>query len=62
MSAVSPMRRMLYVLIMLAAVPAGAGGNEPGELRIGYQKSAVNLLVARQLGLVERQFPRTHVQ
>jgi len=54
--------RMLSVLIMLTAVQAGAGGNEPGELRIGYQKSSVNLLVARQLGLVDRQFPRTRVQ
>jgi sulfonate transport system substrate-binding protein len=30
-------------------------------LRIGYQKSSVNLLVARQLGLVEHEFPRTHI-
>lgn len=53
---------VLSVFIMLTAVAAGAGEIDPAELRIGYQKSAVNLLVARQLGLVERQFPGTRVQ
>lgn len=53
---------MLSVLVSLTAERADAGGNEPAELRIGYQKSAVNLLVAKQLGLIERQFSHTRVQ
>jgi sulfonate transport system substrate-binding protein len=32
------------------------------ELRIGYQKSSVNLLVARHLGAVERRYPGTRVR
>jgi sulfonate transport system substrate-binding protein len=31
-------------------------------LRLGYQKSSVNLLVARRLNLVEKRFPGVHVQ
>lgn len=53
---------MLSALIMFTAASATAGGDEPAELRIGYQKSAVNLLAAKQLGLVERQFPHTRVK
>ncbi len=53
---------MLSGLMLWNAASAGAAGNDPEELRIGYQKSSVNLLVARQLGLVEREFPHTRVQ
>lgn len=31
------------------------------ELRIGYQKSSVNLLIARRLGLLERRFPGARI-
>jgi sulfonate transport system substrate-binding protein len=53
---------VLSTLIPLAGTPVVARGDEPSELRIGYQKASVNLLLARQLGLVERQFPHTRVQ
>jgi len=32
------------------------------ELRIGYQKASVNLLVARRLGLVEKRFPGVRIE
>jgi sulfonate transport system substrate-binding protein len=34
----------------------------PAQLRIGYQKSSVNLLVARELGLLESRFPGVRVR
>jgi sulfonate transport system substrate-binding protein len=41
---------------------ATADAAELSELRIGYQKSSVNFLVARQLGLCERRFPGVRVR
>jgi sulfonate transport system substrate-binding protein len=34
----------------------------PAELRIGFQKSAVNLVLLKQLGTLEKRFPGTKVQ
>jgi sulfonate transport system substrate-binding protein len=48
------------LLAALFCTSAHAAG--PTELRIGYQKSSVNLLVARHLGLIERRFPGTRVR
>jgi sulfonate transport system substrate-binding protein len=52
---------------VLGAVPARAQGQAPGEaalqtLRIGFQKSAVNLVVLKQQGVLERRFPQAKVQ
>ena len=44
------------------AVSASAAGPSIAELRIGYQKSSVNLLIARRLGLLERRFPAARIQ
>lgn len=52
---------LLGVLLGTAALRAAAA-EAPATLHIGYQKSSINLLVARQLGLVERRFPGTRVQ
>ena len=41
---------------------AQAAGKAPEQLRIGYQKSAVNFVIAKQLGWLEKQFPGTPVQ
>ena len=57
------LRLWLSALMLLAvAFCAGAHAAGPGELRIGYQKSSVNLLVARHLGSVERRFPGTRIR
>ena len=47
-----------------AATAAGtpAAGTSLSELRIGYQKSSVNLLIARRLGLIERRFSGVRVR
>lgn len=37
------------------------GANPPQILRIGYQKSAVNLVILKQLGALEQRFPNTKV-
>jgi sulfonate transport system substrate-binding protein len=52
---------LLGVLLGTAALRAAADG-APAQLRIGFQKSSINLLVARQLGLVEKRFAGTRVQ
>ncbi len=60
------LRRCVAALIVAAtaAVPAlaMAGTEAPAEIRIGYQKSSINLLVAKQLGLVQQRFPGAHIQ
>ena len=38
-----------------------AGQAAPEQLRIGYQKSAVNLVIVKQQGALERRFPNTKV-
>ena len=41
----------------------GAPSGKPPELlRIGYQKSAVNLVILKQQGALEKRFPQTKVQ
>jgi sulfonate transport system substrate-binding protein len=51
---------LLVVVLSAYAACAHAGG--PSELRIGYQKSSVNLLIARHLGSIEQRFPGTRVR
>jgi sulfonate transport system substrate-binding protein len=62
-----PFQSRLRVLVLLAwlgatAVSARAAAAPLAELRIGYQKSSVNLLIARRLNLVERRFPGMRVR
>jgi sulfonate transport system substrate-binding protein len=39
------------------------GSDQPlAQLRIGYQKSAVNLVILKQQGLLEKRFPATDIQ
>ncbi|WP_120967176.1 aliphatic sulfonate ABC transporter substrate-binding protein [Comamonas sp. lk] len=49
----------------LAAHYANAQGTPvsgaPAQLRIGYQKSAVNLVVLKQHGVLEKRFPQTQI-
>ncbi len=45
-----------------AAADTDSGTAVPAVIRIGYQKSSINLLVARQLGLVEQRFKGAHIQ
>jgi sulfonate transport system substrate-binding protein len=58
----SLLRLNLCVLVVLTALSLTARAAELAELRIGYQKSSVNLLVARRLGLVEQRFPGARVR
>lgn len=48
-------------LVSRAAPVQGAGGKDPEQLRIGYQKSAVNLVILKQQGVLEKRFPNTRV-
>ncbi len=49
---------------VLGLVPDAAQAAEaaPAQLRIGFQKSAVYLVVLKQLGTLEKRFPNTKVQ
>lgn len=67
-------RRLLKILATTAAVwgigagltaraqPSGATGEPPRELRIGYQKAAVSLVILKQQGTLEKRFPATRVR
>lgn len=48
--------------VSLPIAHAQAVGKEPEQLRIGYQKSAVNLVILKQQGVLEKRFPNTKVQ
>ncbi len=43
-------------------VAAAADSSDPAELRIGYQKGSIALVLAKEQGLLEKRFPGTHVQ
>jgi len=47
------------VLAQQAGAPAEKA---PEQLRIGYQKSAVNLVILKQQGVLEKRFPNTRIQ
>lgn len=48
--------------VSLPLANAQTGGKVPELLRIGYQKSAVNLVILKQQGVLEKRFPNTKVQ
>lgn len=54
--------RSLILLGTLAAFAFQGASADPAELRIGYQKSAVNLVVAREKLFLETRFPNTQVR
>lgn len=66
MSFLSRLRLLLLLLLVAclgaSTVSATATAAALSELRIGYQKSSVNLLIARRLGLIEHRFPGLHVR
>jgi len=45
-----------------AATTESAASKAPEVLRVGYQKSAANLVIVKQQGALERRFPNTRVQ
>jgi sulfonate transport system substrate-binding protein len=60
-------RALLQVLATTAAFWGIAARGQPAapalkEVRIGYQKSAVNLVLLKQQGVLEKRFPQTRVQ
>jgi len=58
-------RSFLRILGTTAAVwglGARAQASDPPQLRIGYQKSAVNLVILKQQGTLEKRFAQSRVQ
>ena len=53
-------RQMLVGVSAALGVPAAWAQSSP--LRIGFQKSAVNLVVLKQQGTLEKRFPATKLQ
>ena len=49
------------VTISSAWAQTGATAKAPALLRIGYQKAAVNLVILKQQGVLEKRFPQTKV-
>jgi sulfonate transport system substrate-binding protein len=60
--ALSPLRLAVLALLALAAPLRAQAGDAPLQIRIGYQKSSINLLVAKQLHLVEQRFPGARIE
>jgi sulfonate transport system substrate-binding protein len=63
----APWSRLSSLFLLLCWLGAGAGsataaGASLSELRIGYQKSSVNLLIARRLGFLDHRLPGVRVQ
>jgi sulfonate transport system substrate-binding protein len=56
------LRFRLCALILAAVWSMTTGAAPLTQLRVGYQKSSVNLLVARHLKLIEKRFPGVRVQ
>lgn len=52
--------RLCAALALLAATAAAAA--DPANVRIGYQKGSIALVLAKQHGLLEKRFAHTHVQ
>jgi len=65
----SSLRRRLLQILSLTAINWGLGNHvahaqtakAPEQLRIGYQKSAVNLVILKQQSVLEKRFPATKV-
>jgi sulfonate transport system substrate-binding protein len=60
-------RRVLLTTAASLALPATGAWAQPAEaapaqLRIGFQKSALNLVILKQQGVLEKRFPNTKVQ
>lgn len=65
------LRRRLLQILSLTAINWGlinraaqaqtSASKAPEQLRIGYQKSAVNLVILKQQGVLEKRFPTTRV-
>ena len=47
--------------MLLTSSRAAAAGPDPSQLRIGFQKSAVNLVILKQQGALEKRFPSSKV-
>lgn len=57
------MKRLHRLLAGLLMVVAGAAQAEaPAQLRIGYQKASVSLVLAKEHRLLEQRFPQTQIQ
>ena len=54
--------RVLGTTAALWGLGARAQGTAPPQLRIGYQKAAVNLVILKQQGALEKRFPASRVQ
>lgn len=68
MKAAPILRRRFLQVIATTAASWGVGGAlaqgsvEPPQLRLGYQKSAVNMVILKQQSALEKRFPHARVQ
>ncbi len=58
----SALLAVIGINLACANVAAAADSSDPAELRIGYQKGSIALVLAKEQGLLEKRFPNTHVQ
>ncbi|WP_419789459.1 aliphatic sulfonate ABC transporter substrate-binding protein, partial [Pseudomonas petrae] len=53
---------MIGINLACVDLAGAADSADPAELRIGYQKGSIALVLAKEQGLLEKRFPDTHVQ
>ena len=58
----SALLAVIGIKLACGNVAAAADSSDPAELRIGYQKGSIALVLAKEQGLLEKRFPGTHVQ
>lgn len=60
------MKRIIGAWLMAGMLMAGAQVNAaepaPAQVRIGYQKGSVSMVLAREHQLLEKRFPATRIQ
>jgi sulfonate transport system substrate-binding protein len=49
-------------LVFASPLAWAQAAGDPPQLRLGFQKSAVNLVIVKQQGVLEKRFPNTKVQ
>lgn len=54
--------KWLVAGLLMAGLQVQAAESDPAEIRIGYQKGSVSMVLAKSHQLLEKRFPHTHIQ
>jgi sulfonate transport system substrate-binding protein len=57
-----PIRHCLLAALLCLGLLQPARAGDPAELRLGYQKASISLVLAKEHGLLEKRFPQTRIK